>query len=300
MTTADVQRPKLWLDMLVGFPQAVLNWFIVMLLAFVVARMIQLRTMRQEIRVMSRWLDRPENWKALMEPDPKKRARSAEIMATKLDTLHLEGHEPPLKSQLSQARTQNAGEGSGAADAESGGTKGTAEAQTGQKAGWGDGSIRKHALIVLMAEKAIRRLIVGDAQPELFREFCAARRAMVDESAWFLRYLSRALPALGFVGTILGILFALYGADGIVRASTQAERISAMAAVTGPLAFAFSHTFIALLGGLITGFLIDRETARERLALLAYEEALIEKIDLAEREQVQPTPPDQIPGDHRP
>jgi hypothetical protein len=46
-----------------------------------------------------------------------------------------------------------------------------------------------------------------------------------------------------------------------VRASTQAERISAMA-----------------------GFLIDRETAQERLSLLAYEETLIEKIDLAERE----------------
>jgi hypothetical protein len=66
---------------------------------------------------------------------------------------------------------------------------------------------------------------------------------------------------LHFVGTILGILFALNGADGIVRASTQAERISAMA-----------------------GFLIDRETAQERLSLLAYEETLIEKIDLAERE----------------
>jgi hypothetical protein len=34
----------------------------------------------------------------------------------------------------------------------------------------------------------------------------------------------------------------------------------------------------------MAGFLIDRETAQERLSLLAYEETLIEKIDLAERE----------------
>ena len=65
--------------------------------------------------------------------------------------------------------------------------------------------------------------------------------------------------------------YSRFGADRIVRASNQAERISAMAAVTGPLAFAFSHTFVALLAGLITGFWIDRETAQERLSLLAYE-----------------------------
>jgi hypothetical protein len=263
MTTADVRRPKLWLDALVGAPQAILNWFFFMLLAFVIARMMLLRKMRQEIRLMTAWLDMPSNKTALKESAPKKRANGAERMAAELEQLQRGGGTPPPRAGDRAAHDL--------------------AVFLGQKdPKWDD--IRRHSLIVLMAEKAIRRLIVGEAQPELFREFCAARRAMVDESAWLLRYMARALPALGFVGTILGILFALNGADGIVRASNQAERISAMAAVTGPLAFAFSHTFIALLAGLITGFWIDRETAQERLSLLEYEESLIEKIDLAERD----------------
>jgi hypothetical protein len=287
MTTADVRRPKLWLDALVGAPQAVLNWFFFMLLAFVIGRMTLLRKMRQEIRLMTAWLDLPKNKTALKESAPKKRANGAERMAAELEQLQ--------RGQESESQLRSTQAPSSAATAEHGVVGARPPQQAGNRAAhdlavffgqkdpkWDD--IRRHSLIVLMAEKAIRRLIVGEAQPELFREFCAARRAMVDESAWLLRYMARALPALGFVGTILGILFALNGADGIVRASNQAERISAMAAVTGPLAFAFSHTFIALLAGLITGFWIDRETAQERLSLLAYEESLIEKIDLAERD----------------
>ena len=266
MTTADVREPKLWLDALVGLPQAILNWFFFMLLAFVLGRMMLLRKMRQEIHVMTEWL--AKNKKSFEESSAKRRAGSAITMAAELELLQKdqESNAEPVsfaKSRDRMVRTLTGFFGKRKLD---------------------KNDVRKHSLIALMAEKAIRRLIVGEAQPELFREFCAARREMVDESAWFLRYLSRALPALGFVGTILGILFALNGADGIVRASSQAERISAMAAVTGPLAFAFSHTFIALLAGLITGFWIDRETAQERLSLLAYEELLIEKIDLAERD----------------
>lgn len=129
----------------------------------------------------------------------------------------------------------------------------------------------------------VLKLDAAAAEISAILQFCSTRRTMVDESAWFLRYLARALPALGFVGTILGILFALRGADGIVSATSQAERVAAMAAVTAPLAFAFSHTFIALVFGLITGFIVDRQTALERIALFSFEETLIEKIDSAER-----------------
>jgi hypothetical protein len=145
---------------------------------------------------------------------------------------------------------------------------------------------RPKSVVLLMAKKAAVRLVVGESQPELFRVFCTATRAVIDESAWLLRYLARALPALGFVGTILGILFALNGADGIVRATTQAERVSAMAAVTGPLAFAFSHTLFALMFGLVAGFFIDRLTAKERVELMAYEEWLFDRIDPAGRHTV--------------
>lgn len=246
MATSDVSVPKLWLDMLVGWPQAILNWFFFMLLGLAFARIGLLIRMRREVDRMSAWLTTD---KAFLTANKDVRSKLAETKARQLSAVYATG------SPMS----------------------GNDVAPSG---------LRRHALVTLMAEKAIRRLIVGEAQPELFREFCAARRAMVDETAWPLRYLSRALPALGFVGTILGILFALNGADGIVRATTQAERISAMAAVTGPLAFAFAHTFIALAAGLVTGLLIDMETARERLLLLAYEELLIEKIDVAELEPV--------------
>jgi biopolymer transport protein ExbB/TolQ len=94
---------------------------------------------------------------------------------------------------------------------------------------------------------------------------------------------ARALPALGFIGTVLGILYGLDGADAIVRASGQEERAAAMSVVTGPLALAFSTTFFALVAGLLMGLMIDRETAHERLLLFAFEEALVERIDPAER-----------------
>jgi hypothetical protein len=286
MTTSDVRGPKLWLDALVGLPQAVLNWFFFMLLAFVIGRMMLLGRMRREIVVVTSWL--AENKSLLEEASATKRAKNAIEMAANLVNLQDPSQRTAQVSALASFRDwirralADFFDKAKPASFRDRMKRASVSFFERRKPDWTD--VRQHSLIALMAEKALRRLIVGESQPELFREFCAARRAMVDESAWFLRYMSRALPALGFVGTILGILFALNGADGIVRASTQAERISAMAAVTGPLAFAFSHTFIALLAGLITGFWIDRETAQERLSLLAYEESLIEKIDLAERD----------------
>lgn len=253
MTSPDVRGTRLWLDMLVGLPQAILNWFFIMLLTFVFVRMALFGRMRKEIKAITEWLALPEVRTKLGEASAGLRSCQAALLAAGLERLqsgdltNATPHEAALAPVL---RIKD---------------------------------IRRDSLVALMAEKAIRRLIVGTPQPELFREFCVARRAMVDESAWVLRYLARALPALGFVGTILGILLALDGADAIVRASTQAERVSAMSGVTGPLAFAFSHTFIALTAGLITGFFIDRQTARERLALFSYEETLVEAIDVAER-----------------
>lgn len=277
MTTPDVRGAKLWLDMLVGLPQAILNWFFIMLMAFVCIRMVLFAQMRKEIKAITDWLVRPEVRAQLSEESAELRSSQAALVAAGLER---------LQRGEAKARVPS---GSHELEASSGAppTQVALNNATADEAALAPmlpiKGIRRDSLVALMAEKAIRRLIVGTAQPELFREFCIARRAMVDESAWVLRYLARALPALGFVGTILGILFALAGADAIVRASTQAERVAAMAGVTGPLAFAFSHTFMALTAGLIAGFFIDRQTARERLALFSYEETLVEAIDVAER-----------------
>ena len=274
MTTGNVSFPKLLLDMALGLPQLILNCFFAMLVVFIVTRWLLFLRMRAEIRTVTKWLDRDIR-KAMLDSDEAQRVRAATLIADKLQRYERTGGAlPDAKSVLS---------GIDAATIPiDGETRSTLSAQPG-KPEERLFRFRARSLVLLMAEKATRRLVDGEDQLELFREFCASRRTSVDESAWLMRYLARALPALGFVGTILGILFALNGADGIVRATTQAERVAAMASVTAPLAFAFSHTFIALVFGLLTGFFIDQLSALERVALLSYEETLFERIDPAER-----------------
>jgi hypothetical protein len=89
----------------------------------------------------------------------------------------------------------------------------------------------------------------------------AANEATV--SRWAIEWLAKSLPALGFLGTVMGISFALTNADLLVRAGSQASRASAMLQVSGVLGVAFTTTFIALILGLITSLISDWQFARE-------------------------------------
>jgi hypothetical protein len=98
-------------------------------------------------------------------------------------------------------------------------------------------------------------------------------------SRWTIVWLSRALPALGFLGTVHGICLALMGADSLVRATSPEAQAAAVNIVAGNLGIAFTTTLIALLMGLLTSWLNDRQAYDERMLMSGLERELGYLID---------------------
>lgn len=84
-------------------------------------------------------------------------------------------------------------------------------------------------------------------------------------SRWPLKIIASILPAVGFVGTVRGIMLSLSGADQIVWASTVNERSAAISTLSNDLGLAFATTLIALLLGIIISLINGTE---QRLAEL--------------------------------
>ncbi|RWB26414.1 MotA/TolQ/ExbB proton channel family protein [Mesorhizobium sp.] len=141
--------------------------------------------------------------------------------------------------------------------------------------------VRIDSVALYMAEKAVRRIVIEPREPELFRQICDGINAEVERSGWVLRYASRALPAIGFIGTVRGIMLALPAAQGLFGTSGPAQ-IAALNDVIEPLGLAFATTLIALVAGLVTGLLGDWEMAQEQVLLSRIEDSLIDRIDPAE------------------
>jgi biopolymer transport protein ExbB/TolQ len=88
-------------------------------------------------------------------------------------------------------------------------------------------------------------------------------RRSIALSRWQIRWGIRALPAIGFIGTVRSMMLALGDADSIVRAVGNEARASAIADVSGTLGIAFSTTFFALLLGITLSLFDDRQKAEE-------------------------------------
>lgn len=90
-------------------------------------------------------------------------------------------------------------------------------------------------------------------------------------SRWAMKIPIALLPAIGFIGTVRGIMLSLSGADAIVWAETVNERSSAISGLSADLGLAFATTLLALLGGAILTLLSVSEIALgERLLLRRY------------------------------
>ncbi|MDM4018211.1 MotA/TolQ/ExbB proton channel family protein [Roseiconus lacunae] len=77
------------------------------------------------------------------------------------------------------------------------------------------------------------------------------------------RWLVAALPALGFIGTIIGIGEGLGKADGPVEATGTSARVGAVQELTSSLAVAFDTTLVALVLGLMaTAYMMYKERLR--------------------------------------
>lgn len=110
---------------------------------------------------------------------------------------------------------------------------------------------------------------------DVVRHSCRYLRERDRSSRWIIRWIARALPAVGFIGTVRGISAALSSADSIVRAQTAAEQAAAITAVAGTLGIAFTTTLIALLFGLITSYFDDLQSAQEGDFVRDVEESLV-------------------------
>lgn len=86
-------------------------------------------------------------------------------------------------------------------------------------------------------------------------------------SRWFISAGGKLLPAIGFIGTVRGIMDALGDADTIVRATTQTDQAAAVTEVAGILGISFTTTFVALLLSMIITVIDDYQTKEEREVL---------------------------------
>ena len=120
----------------------------------------------------------------------------------------------------------------------------------------------EHVGIVSLAIFALALLFLRDrvfargaapALHELARDFDAGdaradrARAAVERAKTAVRWSIMTVPAIGFIGTVRGILEALARAGDVVWASDRLERADAIGQLAGELGLAFSTTFFALV-----------------------------------------------------
>ncbi len=92
------------------------------------------------------------------------------------------------------------------------------------------------------------------------RGICEAEAERMDSELSMIRYISWAIPSIGFLGTVRGIGQALGQAHQAVQGN--------IAGVTQSLGVAFNSTFVALLISILIMFLMHQlQLAQERLAL---------------------------------
>ena len=100
---------------------------------------------------------------------------------------------------------------------------------------------------------------VADAS-DVVRDMCDTEADRLDSELSMVRYITWAIPSIGFIGTVRGIGDALGNAHEAVAGN--------IAAVTASLGVAFNSTFVALLISIVITFLTHQLTLmQERMVL---------------------------------
>lgn len=95
---------------------------------------------------------------------------------------------------------------------------------------------------------------------EAVRQVCDAESDRLDSELAMVRYITWAIPSIGFIGTVRGIGDALSQAYEAVGGN--------IAGVTESLGVAFNSTFVALVISILIRFLVDQvQLVQERLVL---------------------------------
>ncbi len=117
--------------------------------------------------------------------------------------------------------------------------------------------------------------------PGVLESLCARLRRRIQSSRWMIGWVARAMPAIGFIGTVRGISGALSGADSIVRETTALGQAAAVSDVAGTLGIAFTTTLLALLFGLISSLFNDAQATSEDTLADDIEKELMPLLDVA-------------------
>ena len=130
----------------------------------------------------------------------------------------------------------------------------------------GDYHRHLHRLIHRVVQQYLATGSVGDAQSvldssiEYFQHEINLRFTM-------LKYLTWALPTLGFIGTLIGISIALAGTSTLPNLDDQTALETWIGSLTADLGVAFYTTLVALVLAAILVFLINIASEREQRAL---------------------------------
>ena len=101
------------------------------------------------------------------------------------------------------------------------------------------------------------------AATDAVNNVCDAENNRLDSELSMIRYITWAIPSIGFIGTVRGIGAALGQAHEAMQGN--------IAGVTASLGVAFNSTFVALLISIVVMFFIHQlQLTQERLVLDAY------------------------------
>jgi biopolymer transport protein ExbB/TolQ len=113
---------------------------------------------------------------------------------------------------------------------------------------------------------------VNETRTVLGEDTNQLREELMSQGAW-VRFVVFAIPAIGFVGTVLGISQALGDADKVLSEPTDTLKIAAIQAMTTKLAVAFDTTLVSLLLGIVLNLLVESAgRLQERNLFAIYDE----------------------------
>jgi hypothetical protein len=123
----------------------------------------------------------------------------------------------------------------------------------------------------------IEGFVNKDPSAPVLETWCQQASEKIEDSRWLFGWSLSALPAIGFLSTLWGILSALGGAGAVSAAKGRVEQAIAMDSISGSLSLAFSTTIIALTSLLALSLLDQWQANTERRLIEDMEQLLTEE-----------------------
>jgi len=124
-------------------------------------------------------------------------------------------------------------------------------------------SEQRYSLLPRALQIGLQRFMATNSIQDVaaaIRETCDAEGERLDSELSMVRYISWAIPSIGFIGTVRGIGLALSQAHQAVEGD--------IAGVTSSLGVAFNSTFVALIISILLMFLMHQlQLQQERLVM---------------------------------